>query len=513
MDMSEALALESPDAQVISVKGSQYEVPEAARNAVALLSDWTLVVVESYKSDHGVRAYERLLSGFGVKFERRFVNLEQFANLQSGSLSKTADKADVSKMQIRAIGLIKQCVKEGASDLHILNYANRTVLKMRIHGLLFEKMELNPEEGQALCRCMYESMTDVAEPNYNDRETQDGRLSRDFLKAAGLNGARIATRPMEYGNLLVLRLLYGNMKKQKTLANLGYNARQIKAIQQMLRRRGINIFSGVTGSGKSTSLQVVLSMLLDLHHRLINLLTVEQPLEYVIDGAVQTPLIVANMDDLNSISEAWAKSISNLMRLDPDYIMVGELRDLASAIAGIHAALTGHPMWTTTHARDGFATFDRLADLGVPERRLADAALFTGVINQSLAPILCPACKRPFKLHSKELAPDLCERVERFCIPSAVFVRGNKPDCEVCGGIGVVDRTVVAEVVLTSQKLLNIYRSADGGSSAARTYWVKEMGGITKSQHLIHKINEGVVDPYLGEEAVCGLDEDLLTIG
>ncbi|MFP3561952.1 ATPase, T2SS/T4P/T4SS family, partial [Paraburkholderia sp. SIMBA_049] len=81
----------------------------------------------------------------------------------------------------------------------------------------------------------------------------------------------------------------------------------------------MNIFSGVTGSGKSTSLQVVLSMLLDLHHRLVNLLTVEQPLEYVIEGAVQTPLVVANMDDLSSISEAWAKSISNLMRLDPDY--------------------------------------------------------------------------------------------------------------------------------------------------------------------------------------------------
>lgn len=513
MDMSEVAALESPDIKVISGSGSQYEVPPSARHAVALLSDFTLAVVASYQHDHAVRAYEGLLSRQGVSFERRYMNIEQFTNLLNGGSGNRERAADVSKTQIRVIGLIKQWVREGASDMHFLNYESRTVLKVRIHGLLFEKQEFSPEEGQALCRCMYESMTDVAEPNYNERESQDGRLSRAFLTKAGLNGARIATRPMEYGNLFVLRLLYGSIKKQKSLASLGYNPRQVRDIKQMLRRRGVNIFSGVTGSGKSTSLQVALTMLLDLHHRLINLLTVEQPLEYVIEGAVQTPLVGADVDDMQAVNEAWSKAISNLMRLDPDFIMVGELRDLASAISAIMAALTGHGLWTTTHAADAFASLDRLADLGVPDRRLGNAKLFTGLINQSLAPVLCPDCKRPYKQASKVLSEDLRERVERFCIPSLVFVRGDSQDCRTCGGMGVVDRTVVAEVVLTTQRLLSIYASDSGGTGQARTFWAKEMSGQTKCMHLIQKINEGIVDPYLGEEAVCGLDEDTLTIG
>lgn len=512
MDLSDAMKLEVPDVSIVSGRGTRYEVPEAAREWVALLSDWTLLVVEAKRADQAVRAYEQMLLTQGVKYEIRTVNLEQFANL-TGKASAKADKASQSAMQVRVIGLVKDARKLRASDIHFLNYPNSTIVKMRIHGLLIEKpeLELSPKEGEALCRCMYESMTDVAEPNYNSRQTQDGRLSRRFLTAAGLNGARIATRPMEYGNLVVLRLLYESGSSQKTLPLLGYNARQVADIRQMLRRKGVNIFSGETGSGKSTSLQVVLSMLLDLHHRLINLVTVEQPTEYVIEGAVQTPLLLAGADDMDEIGEAWAKAISNLMRLDPDFIMVGELRDLASSVMAIRAALTGHGLWTTTHASDGFATWDRLEDLGVPLRRLTNARLFTGAVNQSLAPVLCPTCKVSFKKHRDSVEADLRSRIERFCVQQGVFLRGSNANCPTCAGLGVVDRTVAAEVVLTTQKLLDVYR--EGGAGAAREYWVREMGGITKCQHLIQKINEGLVDPGLGEDAVCGLDEDEFLVG
>lgn len=151
-------------------------------------------------------------------------------------------------------------------------------------------------------------------------------------------------------------------------------------------------------------------------------------------------------------------------------------------------------------------------DLAVPIRRLTDASLFTGVVNQSLAPVLCPACKRPFSKFKSDVSEDLRERVSRFCVPGGVYISGNKKDCPTCGGLGIVDRTVVAEAVLTSQSLLNEYRRDDGGSAAARSYWAGEMGGMTKCQHLIQKINEGIVDPFMGEEAVCGLDEDSLII-
>src|SRR5260364_271090 len=270
-------------------------------------------------------------------------------------------------------------------------------------------------------------------------------------------------------------------------------------------------FFGVTGSGKSTSLQVALSLLLQRHEGRINLMTIEQPLEYVIPGAVQTPLL-CDLDDPRAVSEAWSRAISNLMRLDPDVMMVGELRDLPSAVAAIQAALTGHGLWTTTHAKGAFASLDRLADLGVAPRRLGDASLFTGLINQPLAPTLCSACKRPCAEHIHEIEDDLRARIEAFTNVKKVYLRGTRPDCPACGGMGVTGRTVVAEIVLTAQPLMDIYRAEAGGSAAAKSYWVKQMKGITKCRHLIEKINQGWIDPKMGEEAVCSLAEDTFTL-
>lgn len=512
MDMSDQPHIISAVEKPVLLQSAKYPVPDAAKGKVALLSDFTLLVWESYKADHAVLAYQQLLARYDIRFTVRLVPVEEVrAALDGAGVKANARRADISDVQVKAINLIKEAVRLDATDIHILNYQDKSIVKLRIHGLLFVHREIDPEEGQILCRCMYGSMCDVGDGNYNDRLSQDARLSRETIKNAGLNGARISTRPMEYGNLFELRLLYGSSKRRRNLKELGYNGRQIAAINQMIRRKGVNIFSGVTGSGKSTALQVVLSMLLTLHGGRINLMTVEQPLEYVIDGAVQTPLL-CDLDDEVQVAREWARSIANLMRLDPDYLMVGELRDLASTMAAIQAAMTGHGMWTTTHAKDAFATFDRLADLAVPIRRLTDASLFTGVVNQSLAPVLCPACKRSFSKYKDDVADDLRERIKRFCVPNGVYIAGNDPKCPTCGGLGIVDRTVVAEAVLTSQSLLNVYRKDDGGSSAARSYWVKEMGGMTKCQHLIQKINEGMVDPFMGEEAVCSLDEDSLII-
>ncbi|CCD28791.1 type IV pilus biosynthesis protein PilQ [Candidatus Glomeribacter gigasporarum BEG34] len=500
------------DATTAPPQPYKHTVPEAVRGKAALRADGTLLIGASYQHDHAVRAYQQLLRRHRVTFTPRLASIEQLKQTHADAgVPSHAPRADVSSRQLQIIDLIKEAVKEGASDLHFLNEEHSTWIKMRVHGILRDKKELDPEEGQALCRCMYESMTDIGDGNYNDRLMQDARLARRFLSAAGLTGARISTRPLEYGNFVALRLLYGALKTQQTLASLGYNAAQAALIQRMLQCRGVHLFSGVTGSGKSTSLQVALSLLLQRHEGRINLMTIEQPLEYVIPGAVQTPLL-CDLDDPRAVSEAWSRAISNLMRLDPDVMMVGELRDLPSAVAAIQAALTGHGLWTTTHAKGAFASLDRLADLGVAPRRLGDASLFTGLINQALAPTLCSACKRPCAEHIHEIEDDLRARIEAFTNVKKVYLRGTRPDCPACGGMGVTGRTVVAEIVLTAQPLMDIYRAEAGGSAAAKSYWVKQMKGITKCRHLIEKINQGWIDPKMGEEAVCSLAEDTFTL-
>src|SRR5260363_168782 len=152
------------------------------------------------------------------------------------------------------------------------------------------------------------------------------------------------------------------------------------------------------------------------------------------------------------------------------------------------------------------------ADLGVAPRRLGDASLFTGLINQALAPTLCSACKRPCAEHIHEIEDDLRARIEAFTNVKKVYLRGTRPDCPACGGMGVTGRTVVAEIVLTAQPLMDIYRAEAGGSAAAKSYWVKQMKGITKCRHLIEKSNQGWIDPKMGEEAVCSLAEDTFTL-
>lgn len=140
-----------------------------------------------------------------------------------------------------------------------------------------------------------------------------------------------------------------------------------------------------------------------------------------------------------------------------------------------------------------------------------DASLVTGLINQSLVPVNCPNCRRKYSTARHALPNDLQERVERFCNPDTVYVRGRNPGCPVCGGRGYKGRSVVAEAIAPTQKLMNLYRQ--GGSSAARTAWVREYAGISKCMHLIRKINAGEVDPLFAEQQVCRLDHDAITLG
>jgi len=309
--------------------------------------------------------------------------------------------------------------------------------------------------------------------------------------------------------LMVLRLLYDRREEKTSLDILGFLPEQNAIIRRMWQRTtGINIFSGPTGSGKSTTLEAVMSELLAEFNYTIHLLTFENPPEYVIAGANQTP-IQCDMDDDEAISREWARSIANGMRLDPDVMMVGEIRDLASAKASFRAAMTGHGLWTTLHANDVTTILERLRDIGVDISLLTDPSLITGLINQNLMRKVCPKCRRPYLDHKSSLAEDLVERIEKTCQVENVFLRGI--GCDDCNGTGISGRIIGAEVVMPTKRFMQVFKNE--GKNEAREYWVKEMQGITKNQHMIRWINAGLVDPLLGERNVCALDEDLITLG
>lgn len=490
--------------RVLSAPGERWEVSAELMKMVCLTDDMRLYVSNSHQNHIQVMSYQERLDYNAVDYEVVYVRVEEIDRLYRSSASADnvsqllANGHGTSDFQKLVVQVITKASEQEASDVHLMLEESALQIKYRVHGDLEDASQLHKTEGSEFLSSIYASMCEASDEFYKPHVSQDARLKKEFVTQCGLFGARVATRPMMTGPLMVLRLLYDNGQKRK-LEELGYLAEQILQMRRLIHiKKGIVVVSGVTGSGKSVTLQVLLQELLEHFQYKIHLLTIEDPPEYKIAGANQTEL---GVDD-------WALSIKNAVRLDPDVLMVGEMRDFESAQAAFRGALTGHGLWTTLHTQDAISSIQRLLDLGVDSTLVLDPSLVKGFINQSLTRVLCSECKIPYHEGKSGLKPDLQRRVETFCTPDTVFVKG--PGCPKCKGKGVSGRTVIAEVLLPNLEFMRVF---SGSKAEAKAYWVHEMGGITKNAHAIRQLNKGLVDPFMVEGDVGPLDEDFMTIG
>lgn len=500
--------------RLLTAQGGPYALSAPLQDMMCLTDGGILFVSASHDKDHHVLSFMDRLTRHAHPFQVEKVSLTRiqqlYAAAQTGSEYRVRPVSGQERThrQTDVVRLIREAVEKGASDLHFIVNPQMCTVRFRIHGELMTAHELTAQHGNDLCTTIYQSMCDVADSMYNPGKSQDARLKRSFIQQCGLFGARVGTRPTDTGVLMVLRLLYDRRGQKPTLDALGYLPEQIALIRRMGQRTtGINIFSGPTGSGKSTTLECVLTDLMHLFEERIHLLTIEDPPEYAIPGANQTP-ILCDKDDEDALSHEWARAISNAMRLDPDVMMIGEIRDLSSAIAAFRAAMTGHGVWTTLHTNDAVSILERLRDLGVEVGLLTDPALMTGLVNQSLVRRLCSDCRRPYREHTHRLANDLAARIERLCEPENVWLKGE--GCAQCKGTGIAGRMVIAEVVVPNTAFMTVFKTQ--GKTEAYEYWVRHLQGITKNQHLIRRINEGLVDPLHGERDVGPLDMDQILL-
>ncbi|MBH3329857.1 Flp pilus assembly complex ATPase component TadA [Pseudomonas oryzihabitans] len=414
------------------------------------------------------------------------------------SRSVVAISVDGTSRQQEVIRLLGEAHARGASDVHFVVGREITHILFRIHGLLTEYGQIQSRIGRELCSALYNSMCDVAEEHYQPEISQDARVKHDFVAQLGLFGARVASRPLVGGPLMVLRLLYDEKAKQ-SLDELGFLSEQIALLDRLRRLPyGVILITGPTGSGKSKTLQVTLNTLHSETEGTRHILTVEDPPEYPLK-ANQSPL---------GHAETWDGAITNTMRLDPDILMYGEVRDLATAQAAFRGGMTGHLVFSTLHTNNAVASLQRLIDMGADPSLVTDPALMSGLINQSLLPVLCSHCALPLASQHEQLNAALVERLTRVMDTKSVKLQG--PGCVHCRNLGVSSRTVVAEVLLPNQRFMQIFR--EKGASAAKTYWVREMGGITKIQHTIRKVAAGLIDPRMAETIVGPLDFDLYVL-
>jgi general secretion pathway protein E len=334
--------------------------------------------------------------------------------------------------------LLTQAVREGASDVHLEIFESRALVRYRVDGALRDVVE--PRRGlhpAMVSRIKVMASLDIAEK----RLPQDGRIA---LRIAGRPiDVRVSTIPTGSGERVVLRLL-DKQAGRLTLDALGMAAATRDRIDALIHEpHGIFLVTGPTGSGKTTTLYSALSR---LDRKTRNILTVEDPIEYELDGVGQTQVNPR-------IDMTFARALRAILRQDPDVVMIGEIRDLETAQIAVQASLTGHLVLATLHTNDAPGAVTRLIDMGIEPYLLAST--LNGALAQRLVRKLCPECRSPYE-------PDASER--------SAF-SGTKPErlyravgCGACNFSGYRGRTGIYELVVADDALR--HRIHDGAAES-----------------------------------------------
>lgn len=509
---------------VITAPNERIPATFKQREVIAVLENGWVVVAKSQASSIEVFEIRELLTRNNVEVDHIWlVDLDVVRRIYENYNSRAIDtgiRSDPNKAQRQKdfIELVKLAAKQGASDIHITVDREATV-EIRANGVMTMLRDMNAAVAHEMLQAAF-AMADASDSTYKPYDPQGARISdRGNSQVAlppGVQAIRLQYNPTgNNGRYLVARLLYSQIEygRDEDVDNLGYSAEQMTEIK-MLRRKptGINIISGPTGSGKSTTLQRSLMALMREKRFEVNVVTIEDPPEYVIKGAKQLPVV--NAKDAEDRSEAFRKAITAALRSDPDIIMIGEIRDRASAELAFQAAMTGHQVWCSLHANDAASCLDRLRDMDVDSYKLTDPSLVTGLIGQRLVRKLNPvtrigldeAVKRDRESSVKSLGPNTREQSERLRKLTGIEVyfpdyrREEEEDIPAYLG-----RTVVAEVMRPDNQFMDFFRQER--KADAIKHWREKTDGLTMIEHGIVKILLGEATPFDIEDKVGMLDE------
>ena len=360
------------------------------------------------------------------------LNTEGDKALFSGKNSQDGDEIleddVINNPAVRLVdSIIREAVPLRASDIHIEPFEKVVKVRYRIDGDLQEQISFPVNSYSAVCaRIKILAGLNIAER----RVPQDGRIN---MNVGGKEfDFRVSSLPTVFGEKFVIRVL-DKTSFRFTRNDLGFTEKENVLIDKMLAKpHGIILLTGPTGCGKSTTLY---SFLKEVNTPAVNIVTVEDPVEYIMAGVNQTQVNVkANM--------TFSAALRSILRQDPDVIMIGEMRDEETAEIAVRAAITGHIVFSTLHTNDAAGAITRLEDMGIPDYLVADALV--GVIAQRLVKRLCPECKRRGRTNAKEMA------ILRIDEPITIF---RPQGCQFCGGTGYKGRIAVHEIMYMNENM------------------------------------------------------------
>jgi len=427
------------------------------------------LLVNTYEQDSSEAM--QMMDGLGNEMDLMHI-AEQLPEPED--LLESEDDAPIIRL-INA--LLTEAVKENASDIHIEPFENRLVVRFRCDGVLREVLE--PQRRLApllVSRIKVMAKLDIAEK----RLPQDGRIS---LRIAGRAvDVRVSTLPSGNGERVVMRLL-DKQAGRLDLEHLGMAAHSREVIDRLISRpHGIILVTGPTGSGKTTTLYAALGR---LNNKSRNIMTVEDPIEYYLDGIGQTQVNT-------KVALSFARGLRAILRQDPDVVMVGEIRDLETAEIAVQASLTGHLVFSTLHTNSAVGAVTRLRDMGVEPFLLSSSLI--GVLAQRLVRVLCNACKEPYTAGSAD-----CRMlgVPEDEAPTLYRAHG----CAHCNQLGYRGRTGIYELVELNDTMRGMIHDGAGEQAMERIAredspsmrhdgWQKALQGITSVEEVL-RVTQG----------------------
>ena len=367
---------------------------------------------------------------------------------------------------IRMINAIfTQALRESVSDIHIEPYETKSVVRFRIDGTLRNIVEPHRALHVALIsRIKVMAQMDIAEK----RMPQDGRIT---LKIAGkVVDVRVSTLPTGHGERVVLRILEKDVKRLD-LSRLGMADETLLKVDSLVHQpHGIFLVTGPTGSGKTTTLYSAISR---LNANVLNIMTVEDPIEYDLPHISQTQVNA-------KIDMSFSKALRSILRQDPDAIMIGEVRDVETAQIAVQSSLTGHLVLATLHTNDAVSAVTRLVDMGVEPFLLASS--LSGVLAQRLLRCLCMDCRVAYEPDIVELA--LLKSAQS---PQNLY-RAN--GCVACGGTGYKGRIGIYELLIVDDEIRRLVH--DRNSEQKIRQYANSLGMIDLRQDGVRWVMSGI---------------------